>query len=282
MADTTHHVDDAVTGGAPGDLAAFAQDTAIVLVWLALAVLYLLAGRAAVLRGRTNWPLRRSVSWLAGIGLGLTVTVGPLERAATGSFTAHMLVHLVLGMAVPLLLVLAAPVTLFLRAAPVRMGRRYSRLASTRTLRLLADPVVAMVLSTAPMALLYSDGAAIALLHHALLGPLLHVHFVASGALFAYAVVGVDPNPHRSPAWVRAGAIMTAIAVHGIVAKRLYASANGGALPPDAEQAAQLMYYGGDAVHVLLLVVFCSQVYREGGRRLRQAEVRALATPRVV
>lgn len=282
MADTTHHTGDTMTGGAPGDPAAFAQDTAVVLVWLALAALYLLAGRAAVLRGRTDWPLRRSVSWLAGTGLGLAVTVGPLERAAAGSLTAHMLVHLVLGMAVPLLLVLGAPVTLFLRAAPVRMGRRYSRLASMRPLRLFADPVVAMLLTTAPMALLYWDGAAIALLHHAVLGPLLHVHFVASGALFAYAVVGVDPNPHRSPAWVRAGTIVAAIAVHGIVAKHLYATAGGGALPPDAEQAAQLMYYGGDAVHVLLLVVFCAQVYHEGGRRLRRPDVRGLATPRIV
>lgn len=129
-----------------------------------------------------------------------------------------------------------------------------------------------MLQATAPMALLYWDGAGFALLHHAALGPLLHVHFVVSGALFTYAVVGIDPHPHRATVRVRAGALVVSIAVHGIVAKHLYAVADRDGLPPDTEQAAQLMYYGGDMAHALLLVVFCAQVYRESGRRLRRAD----------
>ena len=266
---TDHHP--AGTGLVPEDPAGFALGTAVVLVWLGLAVLYLLAGRAAALRGRSAWPVRRSASWFTGVGLGLVVAVGPLARAAGGSLSVHMAVHLVLGMLVPLLLVLGAPATLFLRAVPGAIGRRYSRSVSAAPVRVVAHPVTAALIATGPMALLYWDGAALGLLHHPVSGPLLHVHFVASGALFAYSVVGVDPNRHRAAVGLRAAVIVATIAVHGVVAKHLYAVAGQGSLPADAEQAAQLMYYGGDAVHALLLVVFCAQVYREGGRRLRRS-----------
>ncbi|MEG9249573.1 cytochrome c oxidase assembly protein [Arthrobacter sp. Soc17.1.1.1] len=267
MAEAPHHPGGAAAG--TDALGAFALDTAVVLVWLGLAVAYLLAGRAAALRGRIDWPVRRDAAWLAGCALGLAAGAGPLARAAGSSFTAHMTVHLLLGMLVPLLLVLGAPGTLLLRAVPARTGRRLTRLARSAPLRPAAHPVVATLIVTVPMAL-YWDADALALLHHPVLGPLLHVHFVAAGALFAYAVVGVDPNPHRAAARVRGGAIAGTIAVHAVVAKHLYAVAGSGSWPAGTEQAAQLMYYGGDAVHVLLLGVFCAQAYREGGRDLRR------------
>ncbi len=268
MAEVPHHPGGA--GAGAESLGAFALDTAVVLVWLGLAVAYLLAGRAAALRGRTDWPPRRTVAWLTGCGLGLAAGAGPLARAAESSFTAHTAVHLLLGMLVPLLLVLGAPGTLVLRAVPAATGRRLTRLAGSAALRPAVHPVVAALIVTVPMALLYWDAGALALLHHPVIGPLLHIHFVVAGALFAHAVVGVDPNPHRAAVWVRGGAIAGSIAVHAVVAKHLYATAGTGAWPDGAEQAAQLMYYGGDAVHVLLLGVFCAQVYREAGRRLRR------------
>lgn len=267
-----HHPTDpghAWRAGDPG----FIADTAGVLVWLGLAALYLVAGRAAVLRGRDGWPRQRTVSWLTGTGLGLAATTGTLAAEATRSFTGHTAVHLLLSMLVPLLLVLGAPVSLVLRAVPVHAGRRISRLVRTPPVRLLTHPVTATLLTTLPLVVLYRDGAALLLLHHPVLGPLLHAHFVAAGALFAFAVVGLDPDPHRAPAWLRAGMIVLSIAVHGVVAKHLYSSAGQGALPPDTEQAAQLMYYGGDAAHVLLLVVFCAQVHGQVGRRLRREAV---------
>lgn len=268
MIGSRHHPGDIVPGSAPGEFGTLVLDTTAALVWLGLAALYLLAGRAAALRGRDDRPMRRTVAWLAGVGVGFACTTGAVAAEAARSSTAHMAVHLALSMLVPLLLVLGAPVSLFLRAVPVTVGRRFSRVARAAPARLLTHPVTATVLTTAPMAVLYWDGTALTLLHDPLLGPLLHVHFVVSGTLFAYAVVGLDPNPHRAPAWLRGSMIVLSIAVHGVVAKHLYAVADGSG-PPDTEQAAQLMYYGGDVVHVLMLVVFCAQAYGEAGRRLR-------------
>jgi putative membrane protein len=250
--------------GDPGDLA---LQMAVLLVWLALAVAYVLAGRVAVLRGRTQWPARRTAAWLGGAALGLAVTVGPIATAAEDSFATHTAVHLVLGMLVPLLLVLGAPVSLFLRAVPVSTGRRYSRIVRHGLLQLLAHPVVALLLTSVPLILLYGNPDALPLLHHPLLGPLIHVHFVAAGVLFTYAVVGPDPHPRRAPAGLRVAVIIASIAVHGVVSKYLFSTAGQAGTPPDAEQAALLMYYGGDAVHVLLLVVFCAEIYRRTGPR---------------
>lgn len=279
MADDPHGGDHPPPAQLPEGIGSFALDTAVVLGWLGLGVLYLLAGRCAVLRGRVGWPVHRSLAWLAGSGLGLLVTTGTPARAAGSSFVAHTAVHLALGMLVPLLLVLGAPATLFLRAVPVAVGRRYSRLVRAAPLRVAAHPVAATLLTAAPLVLLYWNGLALGLVHHPVLGPLLHLHFLASGVLFTYAVVGVDPNPHRAPAWMRGSAIVSSIAVHGVVAKHLYSVGGQSALPSDVEQAAQLMYYGGDAVHVLLLTVFCAQVYRESGRRLHRDAARSAATP---
>jgi putative membrane protein len=251
---------------AAGEVALLGE-TAVVVLWVLLAALYLFAGRAAALRGRDGWPVRRSVCWCAGVVLGTAVTTGPLAHAAGTGLTAHTAVHLVLAMVVPVLLVLGAPVTLALRAVPTRTGRRLSRLARSVPLRVLTHPVTAALLATAPMAALYRDGSALRFLHHPLTGPLIHLHFLASGALLAYAVIGTDPNPHRSAPWLRGSVIVASIAVHGVVSKHLYSIAGQPGMPPDAEQAAQLMYYGGDAAHVLLLVIFCAQVYRRSGMR---------------
>lgn len=272
-----HSWGDAVPGLASGDPGGTVLGTITVLVWLGLVVLYLLAGRVAVLRGRDDWPMRRSIAWVAGAGLGSVATAGPVAHEATRSFTAHTAVHLVLGMLVPLLLVLGAPVSLLLRAVPPGAGRRVSRMLRAVPLRVLTHPMVATLLTTVPIALLYWNGAALALLHHPVAAPLLHLHFVASGVLFAYAVVGPDPNPHRASRSLRGSMIVLSIAVHAVVAKHLYAIGEQGGLPPDTEQAARLMYYGGDTAHVLLLVVFCAQAYRDGGRRLRTAAARRAA-----
>ncbi|MFC3300592.1 cytochrome c oxidase assembly protein [Arthrobacter agilis] len=260
-----HHPPGAA-GPSPGTAGDVAAQIAVVLLWLAVAVAYLVAGRVAVLRGRTAWPVRRTVSWLGGAGFGLVVTTGPVATAAAASLTVHTAVHLVLGMLVPLLLVLGAPVTLFLRAVPARVGRGYSRAARARPLQALAHPLTGLLLTSVPLAVLYWDGTMLPLLHHPVLGPLIHVHFVAAGTLFAYAVVGRDPHPRRASPTLRGAAVVASIAVHGIVSKHLYSTAGVQAARADVEQAAQLMYYGGDALHVLLLVAFCAGIYRRTGR----------------
>ena len=89
-----------------------------ILIGLALLV-YLIGVRRHRQRCRGRWPLPRTAAWVAGLACLSAAWLGPLASAARADFTAHMAVHLLLGMIGPLLLVTAAPVTLALRALPV-------------------------------------------------------------------------------------------------------------------------------------------------------------------
>ena len=93
------------------------------LLWLLAALAALGWYLRAVLRLRRQgqgWPLGRSLAWLAGCVALTVATSGGVAVYARVSFSAHMVQHLGLMLAVPLLLVLGAPLTLALRTLPVR------------------------------------------------------------------------------------------------------------------------------------------------------------------
>jgi putative membrane protein len=88
---------------------------------------------------------------------------------------------------------------------------------------------------------------------------LVNLHLVLAGCLFTWAVAGPDPAPRRPGYGTRFAVLVLAAGAHAWLAKLLYAGA--ATLPAlrgypvaGSEQAAQLMYYGGDAAEVLLAV----------------------------
>ena len=149
------------------------------------------------------WPVSRTVAWVAGIlVLAWTGNGGPAMYGHV-LFSAHMVQHMVLVMVVPLFLVLAAPVTLAMRALPVRHdGSRGPRewiwtIVHSRWGGFFAHPVVAAVNFAGSMIVFYySPLFEMALRTYA--GHLaMTVHFVLAGYLFANGLVGIDPGPHR-------------------------------------------------------------------------------------
>ena len=81
-----------------------------------------------VVTGRQPGMRRRCGLWVAGSLAAAAAVSGPLAEAADTSYVAHMVAHVLLGMLAPLLLVLAAPVTLLLRTLPVSTARQLSHL----------------------------------------------------------------------------------------------------------------------------------------------------------
>src|SRR4051794_16381794 len=96
------------------------------LPFVLLIVMYILAA-AASNRSYKQWPFSRYVFWVFGVLCAAAAVVGPLANRAHIDFTAHMLGHLLLGMLAPLLIVLAAPMTLVFRTLNVHLARRLSR-----------------------------------------------------------------------------------------------------------------------------------------------------------
>ncbi len=238
--------------------------------FLFAAVAYLAAAVVQSRRG-TPWPLSRCGLWLAGITVAACGFVGPLAEAAHGSFRAHTLAHVLVGMAAPVLLVAAAPVTLALRTLSVVPARRLARLLRGPLGRIFGNPFVALVLNLGGLWVLhttplYELSQRSALVHLAVMA-----HFLVAGFLFTASVVPVDPAPHRSPLGVRAGVLLAAIAAHGMLAKLLAASPPTGVGSGEALAGAQLMFYAGDAVDLVLLVALGAEWYRSEGRRMRRA-----------
>jgi putative membrane protein len=244
---------------------ASASPTSLLVAALLAALLaYGFAAWVAWRRGRP-WSWRRSLLWLGGVLACLAALVGPLAEGVHGS-PAQMAGHVLLGMAGPLLLVRGAPVTLALRALPVRPARLLVRVLHTRWVRFVSHPVVAGVLDLGGLWLLYGSG------HPAWAadpwGQLLaQIHVVAAGFLFAQATVGVDPQAARASFRTRAVVLVLFAAGHAILAKRLYASPPAGVPTQQAERGAMVMYYGGDLVDLVLFVLLWSAWYSSTGRR---------------
>ncbi|TWH29971.1 putative copper resistance protein D, partial [Isoptericola variabilis J7] len=150
-----------------------------------------------------RWPVGRTISWSAGMVLMFWVTSGGPSVYGHVLFSGHMVQHMIMAMVVPLFLVLAAPVTLLLRAIPARKdGSRGPRewvlaLVHSRWGQFLARPVVAAVLFAGGMvAFYYTPAFEFALTNH--VGHVwMVVHFTLVGYLFANALIGIDPGPAR-------------------------------------------------------------------------------------
>ncbi|HEX7834833.1 MAG TPA: cytochrome c oxidase assembly protein, partial [Pseudolysinimonas sp.] len=134
------------------------------LLWLLVCgfgVFFYLAGVRRLRRRGDRWPWYRTALWIAGIVLLFWVTNGPINVYERYLFSAHMLGHMLLGMVVPVLLVLSAPLTLALRTIRKRTdgsrgGREWIMFAvHTRVATVLTHPLVAGGLFAASLWIFY-------------------------------------------------------------------------------------------------------------------------------
>ena len=187
----------------------------LVTMWrpdLFFAVLVVVLGglyAAGVVRLRSRgdaWPVGRTLAWGIGLLTIIAVTTTGVATYAPVLFSTHMIQHMVLSMLSPILLVLGAPVTLALRAlkpAAIR-GDRGPRewltiVLHSRALRFLGHPAVATVIFIVSTYTVYFTPL-FGYLMRAHIGHLaMLVHFLASGSLFFWVLIGVDPTPRRLP-----------------------------------------------------------------------------------
>lgn len=214
-------------------------------------------------RGRLRkWPWVRTASFVAGVFLAVAALVGPLARFSHGDFTAHMAGHLLLGMLAPLLIALAAPMTLVLRTLNVHLARKLSRLLQSSFVGFYTHPIVASVLNIGGLWLLYTTDLYAGMHSNLLLHIIVHIHVFLAGYLFTISLVYIDPVFHRFSYTYRAVVFILALAGHGILSKFIYAYPPEGVRVEQARIGAMLMYYGGDAVDLLLIFILFKHWYQ--------------------
>lgn len=257
----------------PGTPGAWPVELVLLAPFLLAACLYLCAVAAQSRRGRP-WPWYRSVLWVLGLAAASTGFAGPLTPWSHATFTGHMVTHLLVGMVAPLLLMLAAPATLALRTLAVVPARRVSRLLNSIPARILTHPLVATVLNIGGIWVLYRTPLFDAMQNNVLAHWLAMSHFLVVGYLYTVSFVSIDPAPHRPSFPFRASVLVLSLAAHGAIAKSLYAYPPQGLNIADVRQGAELMYYGGDAVDLVIIVLLCAEWYRYAGRVLRRGNAR--------
>lgn len=183
-------------------------------------------------RGDT-WPRGRTVSWLLGCLVLLFATSSGVGRYMPALFSMHMAAHMLLSMLTPILLVLGAPVTLALRALPAAgradpPGLREWLLAAlhSRLSRLLTHPIVATVLFISGFYGLYLGGIfdAVAGSHAGHVA--MNAHFLLSGYLFYWVVIGVDPTPRPISPVAKVAVVFGSLPLHAFFGVVLMGSRN--------------------------------------------------------
>jgi cytochrome c oxidase assembly factor CtaG/putative copper export protein len=177
-------------------------------LWLAVALiavtLYLLGAARMRARG-DSWPILRTIGWVMGWAIFVWATCGAPGVYGRVLFSMHMVMHMTLSMAAPILMVLAAPVTLALRTLTPRrdhtLGPRELLLAlvHSRYFTVIANPVVAAVIFFGSLIVFYYSPLFDLALRTHTGHVLMTIHFLFAGYLFAWVLVGIDPGPKRWP-----------------------------------------------------------------------------------
>ncbi|MET3695810.1 putative membrane protein [Bacillus oleivorans] len=244
-----------------------AQDLFLTAPFLIVLAVYSLA----VIKSNAHyrkWPKYRIVFWFLGIFIVMITIIGPVADRAHSNFIHHMTVHLLLGMLAPLLLALSKPITLIYRTLPVCSARELSRFLKSWPAQMYCHPIVASILNMGGLWILYTTDLFSAMHHHIFLHILVHIHVFVAGYLFTISMIYVEPVPHRYSFVFRAAISIMAFAAHGILAKYIYGHPPTGVEPLQAEAGGMLMYYGGDAVDIILISIFCYQWYKSGRPRV--------------
>ncbi len=175
--------------------------------WSVLAVASLVAlvvYLAAVLRLRrtgVSWPWWRTAAWVAGTLSLFAVTGTWLNGYSMVLFSEHMTQHMILSLITPLLLLVAAPVTLALRTLPRGKGAAgvpralLLDLLHSRVARFVAHPLFTVPLFIASLYGVYFTPLFDALMSNPAGHQLMLAHFVVTGLLFFGPIVAQDPWP---------------------------------------------------------------------------------------
>jgi putative copper resistance protein D len=262
---------------------------------LVLAFVYL-AGVWRLRRRGDAWPPGRTFAWLCGCAALLIATSSGIGRYGPAMFSVHMAEHMILSMLVPILLVLGAPVTLALRALPPAgragpPGPREWLLAAVHSpwARFFTHPLVTLPVFVGSYYALYFSGLFAAALPVHGAHVFMNLHFLVSGLLFFWPLIGIDPAPRRLPPAARLGILFASVPFHAFFGVALMSAGTvigGGfyralALPwvteplRDQQTGGGLAWASGELPLLLVVIVLLVQWSRQDERSARRDDRRA-------
>jgi cytochrome c oxidase assembly factor CtaG len=183
---------------------------------LGLAAWYVVSVRRLAARGR-DWSRARTVSFLAGTVLLIIAAQSGLAAYDDQVFWVHVVQHLLLMNFAPILFALSAPVTLALQASNRPTQRVLLGILHHRVVEYLTNPYVVVAAAYGTMLVYFLSPFYNFSLEHPAVHDLTHLHFLVSGALFWWLVVGRDPSRWRLSYPAKLGLLAVGIPVNAIL-----------------------------------------------------------------
>jgi cytochrome c oxidase assembly factor CtaG len=233
-----------------------------------------------------HWPPGRTVAFVVG-GLGsiAAVTMTGIEAYDDTLLSVHMVQHMVLAMVGPIFLALGAPVTLALRTLQRKPKRTLLAFLHSRFIRVLTFPLVAFGIFIANPFALYFTGLYKVTLENDWLHELTHIHFIVTGCLFFWPLLGLDPLPNRWPYPGRALLMVLSVPFHTVLGLTImqdktllagdyYPSLHLGWSNPWSDQvtAGGILWAGGELISVTMLGILIIQWMRQSEREAKRID----------
>ncbi|WP_235858222.1 cytochrome c oxidase assembly protein [Sutcliffiella cohnii] len=213
-------------------------------------------------RKYSNWPIYKSILCIVGCFIAIVSVSKPLTELSHYNFTFHMLIHLLLGMLAPLLIALSTPMTLLFRVLHVHQSRKLTRVLRTMPFQLIVHPIITTLLNIGGLWILYMTKLFEWMHSNPFIYIAIHFHVFLAGYVFVVSIIYVEPVFHRYSFIFRTSIFIVALAAHGILTKIIYSKPPIGVPLYEAERGAQLMYYGGDFIEAILIVILFAQWYK--------------------
>ncbi len=153
---------------------------------------YVLAVRRLAHKGR-RWSPWRTASFLGATLLVIVAVQSGLAAYDDQVFAAHVVQHLLLMNFAPILYALSAPVTLALQSSDRPTQERLLKVVRHPVVELVTNPVFVVLVTYGTMVGYFLTPFYNFSLEHPLIHDLTHLHFLVSGCLFWWLVVGTRP-----------------------------------------------------------------------------------------
>lgn len=266
---------------------AWELDPVLIALLLGAGALYLFGVKRLQDRG-DSWSGWRTLLWFTGLGTIFLATSSVAGAYDTTLFSVHAAQHMMLQMAAPVPLGMAAPITLALRTLPLHPRALFLRVVHSRPVWIITHPLVAMAIFVVSPFALYYSGLYEATLRHDWLHNLNHVHFIAVGCLFYWPLLGADPLPHRPPYLYRFLMFLGLAPMHVLLGIPLMMSADsniiavdyyqelgrtwGPSLASDQKIGGGILWVFADVVSIIFLIAFGTQWNRSDRRESRRVD----------
>jgi putative membrane protein len=170
------------------------------------------------LRCRRRWSVWRTVSFMAGLLVLALALLSGIDRYADELLSMHVLEHMLLILAAPVLVLWGAPVRLALSSCPSAARHTIAELLRSRVVHVLTRPACGLALFTLVVLGTHLTGVYEAALRHPLLHAFEHAAYFWSGLLFLAPIVGSDPIARRPGAIASFSWLMAAMVVMSLPA----------------------------------------------------------------